>query len=100
MQAAQTDDIQALERVHDRLAATNDDKLQGVLAKLLPKLVEMMAQDQLRNKVSQIFSHLLKRVRPNESIKLPVMYVPSQHIRMKCARGLVLQLIGNVVPHQ
>jgi hypothetical protein len=76
MNSAQSEDLQALERVHDRLAATSDDKLQHVLAKLLPRLVEMMAQDLLRSKVSQIFSHLLKRVRPNDSIQLPVLYVP------------------------
>ena len=73
MATSDADDPQVLQRVFDRLASTPDDRLQAVLSKLLPKLVQMMEKDNLRPQVLEILSHILKRVKPNESIQLPLL---------------------------
>jgi Proteasome stabiliser len=67
-------DVEALERILHRLVMTPDDKLAGVLAKLLPKLLEKLNTAEatlVRPKVIELLSHISKRARPNTSITLP-----------------------------
>jgi Proteasome stabiliser len=67
-------DVEALERILHRLVMTPDDKLAGVLAKLLPKLLEKLNNAEatlVRPKVIELLSHISKRARPNTSITLP-----------------------------
>ncbi|MCO5551057.1 hypothetical protein L7F22_004554 [Adiantum nelumboides] len=62
-----------LERFLTRLALTEDEKLENVLAKLLPFAISCLATRQsTRQKVMDILMHINKRVKDQPSIKLPL----------------------------
>eukprot|EP01047_Picozoa_sp_COSAG01_P022116 COSAG01_NODE_1305_length_10807_cov_3.074897_1_plen_234_part_10 len=68
--------LSELESVHARLASMADEKLDPVLAKLLPKLLtpQMVAAPNaaLRGKVVAILTHVNKRVKSAPGVQLPV----------------------------
>ena len=53
---------QALERIEFRLIETVNDKLAGVLTKLLPKLIGLSNNEALRTKIVDIFNQLTPRM--------------------------------------
>ena len=62
----------SLQRVFDRLVATPNDQLEKVLGVLLPKLIPMVNNANLRDKlVLPMFSHILKRIKPLKTV-LPI----------------------------
>ncbi|KAI5083342.1 hypothetical protein GOP47_0003085 [Adiantum capillus-veneris] len=63
-----------LERFLTRLALTEDEKLENVLAKLLPFAISCLATRQsTRQKVMDMLTHINKRVKDQPSIKLPLL---------------------------
>jgi len=68
--AAQSE-LDALDRVSERLDSTSNEKLEEVLALLLPKLMPLSNNTFLRPKTLNIFSRVLKRIKPLKTI-LPI----------------------------
>ncbi|KAG5179440.1 proteasome stabiliser-domain-containing protein [Tribonema minus] len=71
--AAPDKDVEALERILFRLVQTPDDKLAGVLEKLLPKLVAKLdtSTPPVRLKVIEVLNHISRRVKHEPGIRLP-----------------------------
>eukprot|EP01036_Dinobryon_divergens_P048625 gene48625-65215_t len=63
-------ELEALQRINDRLSSAPNDTLGQLLPKLLPKLLLLSNQENLRSAVLPIFSNILKRVKPLK-IELP-----------------------------
>ena len=70
----ETATVAQLDNVLTRLAMTDDSKLERVLDKLLPQLVAQLgtAGPQARAKLLAVLSHVNKRVRSVESMRLPL----------------------------
>ena len=77
-------DLASLKRVSHRLALTTADKLGQVLNKLLPRLIQRLAenhpkipQGQIYNEIHltlmEMLSHTMKRVRQDANVKLPCL---------------------------
>ena len=68
--------VAELDTILARLAGMDDEKLEGPLAKLLPRLLSptmVGAQDAaLRGKVIQILTHCNKRIKAAPKLQLPV----------------------------
>lgn len=64
-------EIQALDRVKDRLETTNSDQLESVLNILLPKLLILSSNEDLREKLLSIFTIILRRCKSLNTI-LPI----------------------------
>lgn len=60
-------EVAALSRVHDRVVATDNDKLPQILEKLLPGLLPLANNDELRPQVLVIVSNLVRRIRTLET---------------------------------
>jgi hypothetical protein len=56
-------DSNALTRIHDRLLATSNENVLNVLNALLPKVIPLSNQDELREKVLQILSVASRRIK-------------------------------------
>ena len=67
-------DLASLDRVAHRLALLDSaDKLTQVLEKLLPRLLKRIGNNkdaQIHDKLVEMISHILKRVRGDSSVKL------------------------------
>lgn len=62
-------ELASLQRINDRLISTSNEDLQRVLANLLPKLLPLSNNDDLRDKqVIPIFMQVLKRIKLLETI--------------------------------
>jgi hypothetical protein len=69
------DELASLERVLDRLGATDESRLEAVLSKLLPPLLGKLApglNPAVQGKVLAVLSHINKRVKERLQIALPV----------------------------
>jgi len=76
-------ELASLQRVSHRLVITDDEKLTGILEKLLPRLLLCFRPEdasnssssshgqQIHNTLVSILSHVMKRVKGNSQIKLP-----------------------------
>jgi proteasome component ECM29 len=66
-------DIAALDRVLTRLALTDDDRLEAILANLLPRLLGMLTVESsaVRSKLLTVLTHINSRVKPQDFIRLP-----------------------------
>ena len=88
------EELDALQRIEDRLVATANEGLEAVLAKLLPKLVILSNKQPLLNKVVHIFSHLIKRVKslqtPLPVEELLLLVKPSQ---LPCAPNFAVTFL-------
>lgn len=56
-------EVAALSRVHDRVLATDNDKLPQILEKLLPGLLPLANKEELRPQVLVIISNLVRRIK-------------------------------------
>ena len=68
------EDVAAIDRILTRVALTDDDKLEGVLAKLLPAVIAKLAgaSPALQRKVLELLSHVNKRVKALPALQLPL----------------------------
>lgn len=77
MTTSNSADLAALDRVAHRLALLDTaDKLSNVLDKLLPRLLKRIGDNkdaQIHDKLVEMISHVLKRVRGDSAVKLPVV---------------------------
>jgi hypothetical protein len=64
-------ELQSLDRVKDRLETTNSDQLEAVLKILLPKLLILSSNEDLRVKLLSIFTIILRRCKSLNTI-LPI----------------------------
>lgn len=67
-------DVEALQRVLTRLALTDDDKLQGILEKLLPLVLGKLedAPQPVQQQVLSILSHVNTRLQALPNVELPI----------------------------
>jgi hypothetical protein len=71
-------EVATLQRVFDRLVSTPNDQLQKILDVLLPKLILMANNSDLREKVVlPMFSHILKRIKPLRTL-IPIKSLIAQ----------------------
>jgi hypothetical protein len=56
-------DLQAVERIYERLSITSNETLSSVLSKLLPSLLPLMNREPLRPAILKILSNVTKRVK-------------------------------------
>lgn len=65
-------ELASLQRINDRLISTSNEDLQRVLEALLPKLLPLSNNEELREKqVVPILMHILRRIKPLET-RLPL----------------------------
>lgn len=61
--ATDNTDLQAVERIYERLSITSNETLSSVLTKLLPSLLPLMNREPLRPVILKILSNVTKRVK-------------------------------------
>ncbi|KXZ47234.1 hypothetical protein GPECTOR_37g240 [Gonium pectorale] len=72
--ASAAEEVAGLDRVLTRLALTDDDKLQPVLTRLIPAVLDQLKSphDAVRKKVLEILAHVNKRLKGLPALQLPL----------------------------
>ncbi|CAO3648650.1 unnamed protein product [Cunninghamella echinulata] len=84
-----SNEIELLENVELKLAmCNNNDKLEKIISVFLPPVLLKMSSphEQTRKKVMDILSHINKRIKSNENIKLPFDSLLAQFTNDKLLR--------------
>mgnify|MGYP003386685043 CR=1 FL=1 len=95
-------EVAALSRVHDRVLATDNDKLPHLLEKLLPGLLPLANKDELRPQVLVIISNLVRRIKVLRtplpcSVLLGKLVTPEM---MPFTCNIALTLLDIALPHE
>jgi proteasome component ECM29 len=74
MTTTEEETLASLTRVSHKLALTTPDRLGSVIDKLLPKLLQRLGSEtsqQIQQKLIEMLSHIMKRVKEDTSVPLP-----------------------------